>query len=98
MVPYLPVRTGSPRADYHPPVGLLGWPEKLSSYPSVRRGEHRSLASHERAALHLFNDLIRPQQQRRRDGEAERLGGLEIDDQLELVGLLDGQVAGLGAL
>src|SRR5262245_59087411 len=26
----------------------------------------------------LFDNLIRPQQQRRRDGEAERLGGFEV--------------------
>ena len=44
-----------------------------------------------------FNDLIRPQQQRRRDSEAERLGGLEVDHQLELRGLLDRKVGGLGA-
>jgi hypothetical protein len=34
--------------------------------------------------------LIRPQQQRRRDREAERLGGLEVDDELERSRLLDG--------
>ena len=31
----------------------------------------------------------------RRDGEAERLGGLEIDDQFDFRGLLDRQVGGL---
>jgi len=37
----------------------------------------------------LFLDhLIRSQQQRRRDGEAERLGGLEVDHELELLCLL----------
>ena len=41
--------------------------------------------------------LIRLRQQRRRDREAQRLGGLAVDDQLELRGLLDGQVGGLGA-
>src|SRR5258706_4015260 len=46
----------------------------------------------------LLDHLIRPQQQRRRDREAERLGGLQVDDQLELRGLLYGQIAGLGAL
>src|SRR4030095_1693428 len=45
----------------------------------------------------LLDDLIGPLQQRLRDGEADRLGRLEVDDQLELRGLLDGQVAGLGA-
>jgi hypothetical protein len=45
-----------------------------------------------------LDDLIRPQQQRRRDREAERLGRLEVDDQLELRWLLDGQAAGLAPL
>src|SRR5262245_5759508 len=46
----------------------------------------------------LLDDLIRPQQQRRRDGEVERLGGLEVDDELELRRLFDGQVARFRAL
>ena len=46
----------------------------------------------------LFDHLIRPLQERRRDRQAEGLRGLEVDDQLELRGLFDGQVAGLGAL
>jgi len=41
-----------------------------------------------------LDHLIRPLQERRRDREAESLGGLR----LEFVGLLDGQVSGLGAL
>src|ERR1700681_2883600 len=45
-----------------------------------------------------LDDLIRPLQERRRDRQAEGLGGLEVDDQLELRGLLNGQVAGVGAL
>ena len=45
-----------------------------------------------------LDHLIRPQQQRRRDRQAERLGGLEVDDQLELGRLLDGEVGGLRAL
>jgi hypothetical protein len=44
----------------------------------------------------LLGDLVRPLQQRLRDCEAERLRGLEVDDQLELRRLLHGQVAGLG--
>ncbi len=46
---------------------------------------------------HRLDDLIRPLQQRLRDRQAERLGGLEVDDQFELRGLLDGEVGGLGA-
>ncbi len=44
-----------------------------------------------------FNDLIRPQEHRRRDRDPERLSGPEIDHQFELGRLLDGQVGGLGA-
>ena len=43
----------------------------------------------------LLNHLIRPQQQRRRDREAEGLGGLEVDHELVLCWLLNGQVRGL---
>src|SRR5882724_2866496 len=49
-------------------------------------------------AYRSTNDLIRPLQQRLRDVQAERLRGLEVDDQLKLRRLLDGQVARLGAL
>ena len=46
-------------------------------------------------ACSLLDDMVRP-----RDGGIVRqgLGGLEIDHQLELRGLLHGQLAGLGAL
>src|SRR5262249_28327262 len=45
----------------------------------------------------LFNDLVGAQQQRLRNRQAQRLGGLEIDHQLELGGLLDWEISGLGA-
>src|SRR2546425_249737 len=45
-----------------------------------------------------LDDPFRPQQQRRRDREAERPRRLRVDHQLELRGLLDGQVAGFRAL
>jgi len=45
-----------------------------------------------------LDHLIRPLQERRRDREAEGPGGLEVDHQLELRRLLDGEVGRLGAL
>ena len=44
----------------------------------------------------LFDHLIRLEEERRGDRQAERLGGLEIEDQLEGHGPFDGQVGGLG--
>src|SRR5438093_93421 len=45
-----------------------------------------------------LDQLVRPEQHRPRDRQAERLGGLQVDHQLELRGLLDREIAGLGAL
>src|SRR3989304_9522060 len=41
----------------------------------------------------LLNDVIRPQEQRRRDREAERFCGFQIEDKLEACWLLHGQVS-----
>jgi hypothetical protein len=46
----------------------------------------------------LLDHVVGPQQQRVRDREAERLRRLQIDDELELGGLLDRLVGGLRAL
>jgi len=46
----------------------------------------------------LLDYLIRPQQERRRDRQAEGLGGLEVDNHVVAGGLLDREVGALGAL
>jgi hypothetical protein len=46
----------------------------------------------------LLDDFVRPPQHRLRDRQPERLRGLEVDDQLEVRGLLDGQISGSGTL
>jgi hypothetical protein len=45
-----------------------------------------------------LDHLVGAHQHRLRDRQAERPGGLEVDHQIELRRLLDGQVGGLGAL
>jgi hypothetical protein len=42
-----------------------------------------------RSNYSLFDHLVGAAGQRQRDGDAERLGGLEIEDQFNLCGLLD---------
>jgi hypothetical protein len=64
-------------------------------------GASNSTGRHGRSAYtggRSLDDLIRPGQQRRRDRETERLGGLEVDDELELGGLLNRQIRRLGAI
>src|SRR5439155_22135231 len=85
------IRLASPRRVRRPSdvnSGRISWSTLRSLFSSAR---------HE-VVLDSFNDLIRPQQERWRDREAERLRGLHIEDQLELRRLLDREVGGLGAL
>src|SRR6266542_778402 len=49
----------------------------------------------EDAGVVSLNHLVRSQQQRWRDRQAEGLGSLEVDHQLELRRLLNGEVGGL---
>src|SRR5437867_11190889 len=51
-----------------------------------------------REHVSLLDDLIRPCQHRRRDGDAESFRGLQVDDKLELARLLDREVGRLRAL
>jgi hypothetical protein len=71
-------------------VALVG---ELLHPGRVERGPPAAFVEHA-----LFDDLIRPPQQRLRNREPERFGSLEIDDELELRGLLHREVARFGAL
>src|SRR2546422_5937751 len=90
-----------------PPTGAhpQGWlpghcPEYRSDTLSLAAAPRRRAAERggrgyqrRRRAGPLLNDLIRPREHRRRDGEAQRLRRLQIDHQLELRRLLNGEVA-----
>src|SRR2546430_6319419 len=54
-------------------------------------------ARRETCAGSSLDDLVGPDQQRLGNRQAERPGGLEVDDQLELGRLLDGEIGRLGA-
>src|SRR5215831_6552980 len=57
-----------------------------------------AMRSRPRWSSTLLNDFVRPDEYRLRDVEAERFGGLQVDHQLELGRLLDGQIARFSAL
>src|ERR1700737_4610527 len=56
-----------------------------------------SPASSQQRMYALFNHLIGSRQQRRRNGEAEGLGGLQVYSQFEARGLFDRDISGLCA-
>src|SRR5438128_12262232 len=74
------------------------WGKCAIAFPSPTASASKGPAGLTLEPFSWMNDLIRPPQQRLRNREPERLGGLEVDDQLELGWLLDGKIAGLGAL
>src|SRR5215831_1676315 len=61
-------------------------------------GNANSRLVHRNKTASLFDHLVGAGEQGRRDFEANRLRGLEIQDKLEFRGLLDRKVTGLGAL
>jgi hypothetical protein len=59
------------------------------------RAERRA---REQSRAGLFDHFVGAAKQRQRRGDAERLGGLEVDDQLDLRDLLDRKSAGFSPL
>src|SRR5712691_2560521 len=83
---------------------MFGWgrsvgPPTVCPYHGTLRlwvGSLRSLShSVQRLGAHLLDDLVREDQEGWWHRDPECLGGLEVEDQLELRGLLDRQVARL---
>ena len=64
---------------------------------TFRRISDPGFAPNPKSPVASFDDFVGGGDQRRRNGEAEGFGGLQIDDQLETRLLLDRQLAGLGA-
>src|SRR5512138_951793 len=76
-------------------------PRMSAMATSLTRGRiAQTLSTPQRVArgVRLVDDLVGALQERRRNREPERLGGLGVDGQLELRWLLDGKAAGAGAL
>src|SRR5437016_3891814 len=73
-------------------------PERVvrSSFPAAEN-LHTTGLMHRSKKLRSFDHLVGKREQRRRDFDAERLRGLEIDHQLEFARLYHGQVGGLFA-
>src|SRR4030095_8160671 len=71
------------------PVALGSVTVSDAQYP-VRIGE--------KVTWRLLDDLVCPQERRRRDRQARRLGGLEVDHQSNFVGSSTGRSPGLAPL
>jgi hypothetical protein len=88
-------------ADAGPGVGASPQcPERAVVRGHREPGEADS-STQELAALvehALLDDLVRPPEHRRRDRQAERLGGLEVNHQIEPFGPFYRQFTRLGAL
>src|SRR5713101_1966184 len=83
-----PRRTLSARAS--PPAAPRRRPARRGGRPPGCRGTL--------AGPRLLDDLVGADQERLGNGQAEGFSGLEVDEQLELGGLLDGKVGRLGTL
>src|SRR5215831_7451543 len=73
------------------PGAFMSWPDRICTWRTLR-SRSISIATLPTAAPTLgvsFDNLVSAVQDRRRYGQTERLGSLEVDDQLELGRLLD---------
>src|SRR6266478_3596132 len=95
-MPAIQVCVAAATSSLEPANAITGQIRTSSKSAATRRFIGRPLGSVTVGVL--LDHLVRPLQDRRRDRQAEGLGGLEVDHELELGGLFDWQVCGLGAL
>src|SRR5258705_8948227 len=90
------------RTRHHAPRARMdGWwttaaRTTLSPATSKPRGQLKTALTN--PPFSWIDHLIRPQQERRRDRQAEGLGGLEVDDEVEPIELLNRQISGVAVL
>src|ERR1700733_2240540 len=81
--------------DLAVPSGLPPYEQTLSEYLGMSQRCHERTHGVQQSTS--FNDVVGEQQHRLRDGQPERLGGLEVDHQLEARRLFDWEIARIGA-
>jgi hypothetical protein len=91
-------RYGSDSVIWRCRLNVRFTPDKQTSTGTVRRSDKCHKATFALQQTFLFDHLVGAAGERQRDGDAERPGGLGIDDEVELGRLHDRQVAGLLAL
>ncbi len=95
---HLQARQETPAASFDPPKPECQGPSLLWNGPGGRERFHTALlyeSSAFREREGLFDHCVRPGQNRRGDLDPECLSGLEVDHQVELRGLDDGEIRGL---
>jgi hypothetical protein len=83
-------RTNRPRWDAFLPFAGTCVDDEVAPEPDMAAG--RITWADETSSKTLFDHLVDLRQQHLRHGDAERLGGLEVDDELEPRRLLDRQI------